>query len=78
MPSKPYGQRSSRAYNIQRNQRLRQRELRRACACLPGGMPEFLRFLPGQDLVCLPVADAKMVRSMSSVKNIIVPIQAST
>ena len=24
---------------------------KRACACLPGGMPEYLRFLPGQDLV---------------------------
>ena len=23
---------------------------KRACACLPGGMPEYLRFLPGQDL----------------------------
>ena len=30
---------------------------KRACACLPGGMPEYLRFLPGQECV---VADGNL------------------
>ena len=30
---------------------------KRACACLPGGMPEYLRFLPGQECV---VADGDL------------------